>query len=205
MTTRPTKMQRVRSLISEHEPGSEVRMPTPSTVPSNVLVGLHQSSKPQDWTTRSWLRLQHCWAQLCPQLRLLPTPGQASMQEPLPTAQPQKALAGAPAVPAPGPALQQQTVLTLQQQGLTRPANLASQLLGSPPAAAPGTVPAHNDRDVPLCQDANYLAGREKRTWRPPAIHAHPPAGASRRSRKRPREGGALSPTLPHPVPHAPA
>ena len=36
------EVQRVRSLISERENGSEIRMPTPTTVPSTVLAGLYQ-------------------------------------------------------------------------------------------------------------------------------------------------------------------
>ena len=136
------EVQRVRSLISEHDPGSEIRMPTPCNVSSAVLVGLYQFLQTAGLDYQQMAQVATVLGATAPPTppAAAPTHGQTSLQEQLPTALPQQNQLGAltarpQGVPAP------QAVLTLQEQGLAHPANLASQLLGSQPAAQGGTAP----------------------------------------------------------------
>ena len=137
-----------------------------------------------------------------------PTHGQTSLQEQLPTALPQQNQLGAltarpQGVPAP------QAVLTLQEQGLAHPANLASQLLGSQPAAQGGTAPPPQ-RQGRSPAPKRKLPGRTGEADKASTYYSRSPSGRS--ASRTPDRGAqhqaqdtpkaraeALSPTLPHP------
>ena len=196
------EVQRVRSLISKHEPGSEVRMSAPPTVPSNVLVGLYQFLQT---TGLSYTQLAQVGTLLG--ATVPPTPPAAS---PLP--------AEPPVNERPGTAQQQdfdkaqemkrQAVISLQQQGLTHPTNLASQLLGNTPTALAGTVPAQTPRQgrspVPKRKLPPRTGEADKAsTYQSPSPSGRsasrtPDRGALRMEQTTNRDiDGALSPTLP--------
>ena len=115
-------------------------MPAPPTVPSNVLVGLYQFLQT---TGLNYTQLAQVGTLLG--ATVAPTPPAVS---PL--------VAEPPVNERPGTAQQQdldkaqemkrQAVISLQQQNLTHPTNLASQLLGNTPTALAGTVPAQTPR-----------------------------------------------------------
>ena len=202
------EVQRVRSLISEHENGSEICMPSPSTVPSAVLVGLYQFLQT---TGLDYQQMAHVAALLGAAVPPTPPPPvqatgisplQAKTELPgnLPTAQPLEAHPGDNAARTPEQTLKHQAVMAMQQQGLAHPTHLASQLLGSRPAAHAGDAPLLAHRQGWSPAPKRKLPGRTGEADSGRSASRTPDRGAQNQAPVTPRTNtGALSPTLPHP------